>query len=98
MPMPAEMGFEFTGTEKQDIINHFLTGIAILNAKRIVQLTSTERQEGQSVAETREPYVDKGINTLAPDFPNLQPGYLSFSDALKNQKMTGEINEVLIVL
>lgn len=84
MPMPSEMGLEFTPAEITDLNTAFDAILTIINGKKIVQLTAEERQAAQSASETRMPYIDNTINNLAPAFPTLQPGYLTLSNAEKD--------------
>ena len=84
MPMPSEMGLEFTPAEITDLNTAFDAILTIVNAKKIVQLTAEERQAAQSASETRLPYIDNAINNLAPAFPALQPGYLTLSSVTKD--------------
>ena len=81
MPMPSEMGISFTPTEIQDIRDHLNGILTIMNNKKVVQLTATERQAAQSASEKRFPYIQNAIKNLAPAFPNLQPNFLKLSDA-----------------
>lgn len=81
MPMPDKMGLNFTPLEITDLTTHFDAILAIMNAKKVVQLTPKERQAAQSASEKRMPYVQNTIVNLAPAFPNLQPGFVSFTDA-----------------
>ncbi len=81
MPMPDKMGISFTATEITDIANHFNGILAIINAKKVVQLTPEERKAAQSASETRFPYIQNAIASLAPAFTNLQPDFLSITDA-----------------
>ncbi len=101
MPMPTEMGVDFTAQEIADLQNHFNGILSIMNAKKVVQLTAKERQSTQSIADERFPYTENAINNLAPMFPALQPGFLSltdaqadFSAAYKLRSLTNLRNEV----
>src|ERR1041385_5119412 len=98
MPMPDKMGVEFTGTQKQDIIDGFQAILTILNGIKVVQLTPDEREGALGVAETRLPYVLNAINNLAPAYPQLQPGYMSFDDAGKDGKTTGDMVELNLLV
>lgn len=81
MPMPDKMGISFTATEIQDLHDHFNGILAIINAKKVVQLTPEERKAAQSASETRFPYMQNAISNLAPAFPDLQPQFISHTDA-----------------
>ncbi len=81
MPMPDKMGLDFTAVEITDLTTHFDAILAIMNAKKVVQLTPKERQAAQSVSEKRLPYTQNAIQVLAPSFPNLQPGFLPLAEA-----------------
>lgn len=81
MPLPSEMGLAITPADKTTITTALNTALATLNAIKVVQLTASERQGAQSVADTRFPFVQKGIKALAPAYPNLQPGYLNITTA-----------------
>lgn len=84
MPMPSEMGLEFTPAEITALSGHFEAILTIMNAKKVVQLTAKERQGAQSASEKRFPYVQNAIINLAPAFPKLQPNYLDFAEAQKD--------------
>jgi len=94
MPMPSEMGLEFTPVEVQDMLNHFNGILAIMNAKKVVQLTAKERQGAQSVSEIRFPYTENAIHNLAPTFPNLQPSFLSLADAEKDFSASSDLRSL----
>src|ERR1051325_674043 len=98
MPMPDKMGLQFTGTQKQDVMDALQTALTILNDIKVVQLTPEERQGAQSAAERRLPYVDNAINNLAPAYPALQPGFMSWDDANSDAKMTGELRQILLLV
>lgn len=84
MPMPSEMGLEFTPAEITALTGHFEGILTIMNAKKVVQLTAKERQGAQSASETRFPYINNAIANLAPAFPALQPGFLPIANAEKD--------------
>jgi hypothetical protein len=94
--MPDKMGFEFTGTQKGDIITGLDVALTTLNSIKVVQLTPTERKGAQSIAEGRLPYVHNAINNLAPAYPNLQPPFLQLSEANINATMAYDIEEILL--
>ena len=98
MPMPDQMGFEFTGTQKQDIINSLSSCLTTLNGIKTVQLTGSERQGAQSLAEGRFPYVQKAVDNLAPTYPNLQPGFMDLPTAQRNLTMSIDMGEILLVV
>lgn len=94
MPMPDKMGVAFTPTEIQDIKDHFTGILTIINGKKIVQLTAEERQAAQAASDTRLPYVDNAINSLAIDFPNLLPGFLSQADAENDMDTSVQFRDI----
>lgn len=89
--MPDKMGITFTPEEIDDMTDHFNGILAIMNAKKVVQLTAEERKGAQSASETRIPYIQQAIEILAPDFVNLQPGFLSLADATNDWEATSEL-------
>lgn len=91
--MPDEMGVEFTAVELGTITSGIQQAITAITTKKVVQLTATERQGGQSVAETRQPYVHKAIENFAPTYPSLQPGFLPLADAKSNLRASEQMNE-----
>jgi len=98
MPMPTEMGLEFSAVEQAPIISGIQQAIDAIKAKKIVQLTAEERQGGQSVAEKRQPYVHKAIDNLAPAYPALQPGYLSLANAQMDLHTSEFMNTVKLMI
>lgn len=94
MPMPDKMGYEITDPDKATIIDALNTALNTLNAIKIVQLTPKERNAAQSASETRLPYIQNAIDTLAPQFPNLQPGFLSLTDAEKDLSAAVDLREI----
>jgi len=93
MPMPEKMGVMFTGTQKQDIVDH-LTGIrTILASIKVVQLTKAERQGASSVDNVRLPYVIKGEQLAQINVP-LRPGFMSLADCTNDVKMTQDMMEL----
>ena len=94
MPMPSEMGLEFTPVEITDLNTHFDAILTIMNNKKVVQLTAEERQGAQSASEKRLPYIQNAITTLAPDFPNLQPNFLKLTDATADLKASVQLREL----
>lgn len=98
MPMPTEMGLEFTAVEQGPILSGIQQAIDAIKAKKIVQLTAAERQGGQSVAETRQAYVHKAIENLAPSYPALQPGFLPLASAKSDLKTAEFMNTVMLLV
>jgi hypothetical protein len=97
MPMPNEMGVSFTAAEKAIITSGIQQAISTIVAKKVVQLTANERQGAQSVAETRQPYVHKAIDNLAPTHTALQPGFLSLATATNDLQTSEDMNEVYLL-
>ena len=97
MPMPSEMGLDFTAAEITALTDHFTGILTIMNAKKVVQLTAKERNGAQSVSETRFPYVQNTITNLAPDFPALQPGFLVFADAQKDLGASSTLRDLSVL-
>lgn len=97
MAMPDEMGVEFTAAELAIITTGIQQAITAITNKKVVQLTAEERQGGQSVAETRQPYVHKAIENLAPTYPNLQPGFLPITNAQTDLRASEQMNEAKIL-
>lgn len=98
MPMPTEMGVEFTAAEQAPILSGIQQAIAAIVAKKVVQLTAAERQGGQSVAETRQPYVHKAIDNLAPTHTALQPGFLPLASAQSDLHTAEFMNQVKLLI
>lgn len=95
--MPNEMGVEFTAAEQGLIISGIQQAIATIVAKKVVQLTAEERQGGQSVAETRQPYVHKAIEELAPTYPALQPNFLPLAGAQTDLRASEQMNQAMLL-
>ena len=98
MPMPSEMGYQIAAPEKAAIINALNTALNTLNAIKIVQLTAKERKTVQTASEKRMPYIEHAINTLAPQFPNLQPGFLSIADARNDLETAATLREINVLI
>ena len=93
--MPDKMGYTFTPAEKTTIVDALNTVLNILNAKKVVQLTKSERSKSQSIGNTRMPYVQQTIRHLAPQFQLLQPRYMSLPDAQNDIAMTEDMTEIM---
>ena len=94
MPIPDKMGIVFTDAEMTEIMNHFNGILSVINAKKVVQLTAEERKAAQSASDIRYPYIQNAIKTLAVNFPNLQPGFLSVTDAQNDLQTTTDFREL----
>lgn len=94
MPMPDKMGFEISEPDKTTILTALNTALSTLNAIKIVQLTPEERKGAQSASETRLPYIQNAINNLAPQFPALQPPFLSHAEAERDVATTVTLREI----
>jgi hypothetical protein len=97
MAMPDEMGVEFTAVELGTITSGIQQAITAIINKKVVQLTAQERQGGQSVAETRQPYVHKAIDNLAPTYPALQPNFLPLTGAQTDLRASEQMNEAMLL-
>jgi len=82
--LPDFMGIEFTPAELTTINLHADGLITLINAKKSVQLSDTERQGTASVSDERYPFVGDTFNSLAPLYPNIQPPFKVFADEQKN--------------
>ena len=98
MAMPNEMGYAIPPAIKASIIAGLTSALTDLNNIKIVQLESKERQGAQSIAETRYPYVQKGIKILAPTYANLQPNFLSLATADTNLQTSEDITEIMMLV
>ena len=92
--MPDQMGVNFTSIEIQDIKDHFTGILTIINNKKLVQLTAEERRASMSASEIRLPYMDNAINNLSVTFSNLQPGFMSHANALKDMDVTTTFRDI----
>lgn len=98
MPMPNHMEHKFTPQQKADVINGLKTAIDTLNSLQVVQLTALERRKANGVSNKRLPYVQQTFNTLAPNYPQVQPPYLSLADETTNFEMMEMLREIMPLL
>lgn len=98
MPMPSEMGVAIPPAIKAAIIADLTNALNNLNSLKVVQFTAKERQGAQSIAETRFPYVQKGIKVLAPAYPNLQPNFLSLPIADTDLNTSVDLTEIMMLV
>ncbi len=93
MPIPDKMGYAFTGTQKQDIIDH-LKGInVIMNSIKPVQLSIEEHHNVSTIDNTRLPFVIQG-EQLAQSYTALRPSFLLLADCTNDVKMTQDMKEI----
>jgi hypothetical protein len=91
MPMPDKMGLTFTPAEITTLHTHFTDILALINSKKVVQLTKDERQSALSISEKRLPYVQNAIDVLASDFVDLRPGFLPYADAVNDMQASSDL-------
>ena len=75
-----------TVTAAQDTaIKTNLTGITTqVTAIAVVDLDTEAKKSLSTIDNVRHPYVDRTINIHAANFPQVQPGFLSYADAKTN--------------
>ena len=95
MPMPNQMEHRFTPQQYAGVINALKTAIDTLNSLQVVQLTPPERRKAQAVSDKRLPYVQQTFNSLAPNYPQLQPPYLSLANNTANFEMMEMLREIM---
>jgi hypothetical protein len=92
------MGIAIPGPTKTVILTDLNNALAALNALKVVQLTASERQGAQSIAQGRFPYVQAGIKALAPTYPNLQPNFLNLVTADTDLQTAQDLMEIMLVV
>lgn len=92
------MGFELTPAQVTTIDLAIKSIADIFNNLAMINLTTEERTAARSVAEGRQPFIDKTYETLAPANPTLHPGYMSFADNLTNYNYSNQTAKIIIAL
>ena len=98
MPMPNQMEHRFTPQQYTDVINALKTAIDTLNSLQMVQLSPPERRKAHAVSNNRLPYVQQTIETLAPNYPELQPPYLSLAANTANFEMMEMLRHIMLLV
>jgi hypothetical protein len=98
MPLPSQMGVNISPADVTTIQNALNTALRTLNGIQVVQLTVEERGKMQSMSETRFPYTQKAIETLAPQFPNLQPPFMPLADAQADLETSLTLREINVLV